>query len=93
MSRRTLRIIKKVCIAETLRQLRAGDSATFSCSTFGAYSSACVAVHRLNKANGYEEYEIETPDNGATYTVTRNFPKNNLSQSPVMTSMPFQDSN
>lgn len=65
-------IVKKVSIPDTLRMLSPGQSATFSCSRLGIYSSACVAVYRLNKSSGFAEYEIETGDNGATYTVTRN---------------------
>lgn len=68
----TPRIVKKVSIPDTLRTLSPGQSATYSCLRLGIYSSACVAVHRLNRHSGFTEYEIETADNGATYTVTRN---------------------
>lgn len=70
--RRTPAIVKKVSIPDTLRQLSPGQSATYSCLRLGIYSSACVAVHRLNRSSGFTEYEIETADNGATYTITRN---------------------
>lgn len=65
-------IVRKASIPETLRLIAPGKSATYSCVRLGIYSSACVAVHRLNKSSGFVEYEIETADNGATYTVTRN---------------------
>lgn len=70
--KRTPLIVKKVSIPDTLRALSPGQSATFSCMRLGIYSSACVAVHRLNRSSGFTEFEIETGDNGATYTVTRN---------------------
>ncbi len=59
-------------ITETLRMIEPGISETFQAAMLGMYSSASVAVCRLNKAAGRMEYEIETCDNGTTYTITRN---------------------
>ncbi len=59
-------------ITATLRMMSPGISETFEASALGMYSSVSVAVCRLNKAAGRTEFEIETSDNGATYTVTRN---------------------
>lgn len=65
-------IVMRPNITATLRMLAPGVSETFEASALGLYGSVSVAVSRLNKAAGRIEYEIETCDNGATYTVTRN---------------------
>lgn len=72
MRQKTPIIVKRTSFPATFRHIPIGDSATYSCAQAGAYGSAYVAVLRLNKAAGYTEFEIETPDNGANYTVTRN---------------------
>lgn len=70
-----MRIVMRPSITATLRAIAPGLSETFEAAALGMYGSASVAVCRLNKAAGRIEYEIETSDNGATYTVTRN-PRN-----------------
>lgn len=64
-------IVRRPSPSQTFSLLEPGQSATYRAQDLALYSTALVAVKRLNKRAGADIYTIHTDDNGATYTVAR----------------------
>lgn len=63
-------IVRKVSIADTLRNLPTGRPVMFDCREAGPLNSAYSAATRLRNA-GEGEWKIDPNDNGAHYIITR----------------------
>lgn len=74
MEKKTFRVVREavVKIPETLQTLSSGETAEVTCGEFAILGSVHSAACRLNKAAGWKEFEVSTPDNGATIVVRRN---------------------
>lgn len=57
---------------ESLLTIAKGHTVTVSCKDFSPYSTVKSAATRLNQRAGCVEFEITTPDNGATIIIKRN---------------------
>jgi hypothetical protein len=68
------RIIKETATnsVKSLLTLAKGKTVSVPCQVFAPYSTVKSAVSRLNQHAGFTEFEVSTPDNGATIVVKRN---------------------
>ena len=57
---------------ESLLTIEKGNTVSVSCKDFTSYSTVKSAVSRLNQRFGNIEFEVSTPDNGATIIIQRN---------------------
>lgn len=57
---------------ESLLTVGKGETVKVSCKDFAPYSTVKSAASRLNQRIGCIEFEITTPDNGATIIIKRN---------------------
>ncbi len=57
---------------ESLLTVEKGKTVSVSCKDFSPYSTVKSAACRLNQKLGCIEFEISTPDNGATIIIQRN---------------------
>ena len=64
-------IVKKIDLPASFLSIPVGTQATYDCQTIGNYATVYSAVRRLNEKLGKQAFLFETPDNGATYHITR----------------------
>ena len=57
---------------ESLLTITKGHTVTVSCKEFSPLSTVKSAATRLNQRLGKIEFEVSTPDNGATIIIKRN---------------------
>ena len=74
MAKSEFRVIRETTIntPESLLTIAKGHTVTVSCKDFSPYSTVKSAATRLNQRIGCIEFEISSPDNGATIVVKRN---------------------
>lgn len=67
-------IIRKTTVVATdsLLTIKAGSSVTVACTDFAPLQTVHSAASRLNARAGYKEFEVTTPDNGASIIIKRN---------------------
>lgn len=57
---------------ESLLTIAKGTMVNVPCQDFSPYSTVKSAATRLNQRVGFMEFEVSTPDNGATIIIKRN---------------------
>lgn len=57
---------------ESMLTIKAGETVTVSCKDFSPFSTVKSAATRLNQRAGFVEFEVASPDNGATIVIKRN---------------------
>ena len=63
-------IVHRISIADTIRKIQPGTSATFSCRDLqSTMNSVRAVITRLNKEAGRQKYTIKSSDFGETYTI------------------------
>jgi hypothetical protein len=74
MAKSDFRVIRETQVntPESLLTIGNGETVEVSCKDFSPYSTVKSAVTRLNQRLGCIEFEVTTPDNGATIKITRN---------------------
>lgn len=74
MEKSEMRIIRatQVNTPESLLTVRKGTVATVSAPDFSPLNTVRSAITRLNQRAGFTEFEVSTPDNGATLIIKRN---------------------
>ncbi len=74
MEKSAFRVIKETQVntPESLLTVAKGKKVEISCVEFAPYSTVKSAATRLNQRAGFVEFEVGTPDNGATIIIKRN---------------------
>ena len=74
MAKSEFRVIRETTIntPESLLTRAKGHTVTVSCKEFSPYSTVKSAATRLNQRLNKIEFEVTTPDNGATIIIKRN---------------------
>lgn len=74
MAKPVFRVIRETQVntPESLLTMPKGRTVTVSCKDFSPYSTVKSAATRLNQRLGSIEFEVSTPDNGATIIIKRN---------------------
>lgn len=57
---------------KSLQTLNPGEEVRVMCSEFASLMTVRSAASRLNQTAGFTEFEVSTPDNGATLIIKRN---------------------
>lgn len=63
---------ERINAPKSLETIPVGKTVEVPCTEFSPYSTVKSAACRLNQKAGYSEFDISTPDNGATIVITRN---------------------
>lgn len=81
MEKKSFHVIRETQVntPESLLTIAMGDTISIPCQEFAPYGTVKSAVTRLNQRLGRIEFEVSTPDNGATIVVKRKDGKNYLS--------------
>lgn len=74
MEKTEFRVVRETQVntPESLLSVASGVTVKVSCKEFSPYSTVKSAASRLNQRAGFVEFEISTPDNGATIIIKRN---------------------
>lgn len=74
MSKSEFRVIKETQVntPESMLTMPKGETVSISCKDFAPYSTVKSAATRLNQRFNCIEFEVSTPDNGATIVIKRN---------------------
>lgn len=74
MAKSEFRVVRETQVntPESLLTVEKGETVRVSCKDFSSYSTVKSAATRLNQRAGCVEFEITTPDNGATIIIKRN---------------------
>lgn len=74
MAKSEFQIIRETLVntPESLLTVEKGNTVSVSCKDFSSFSTVKSAVSRLNQRFGNIEFEVSTPDNGATLIIKRN---------------------
>lgn len=65
-------IVRRVSIADTLRNISPGTSVKFNCREFeSSLNSVRAVITRLNSNAGKKEFSVVSSDFGENYTVSR----------------------
>lgn len=69
-----MRVIRETQVntPESMLTIEPGSTVEVSCKDFAPYSTVKSAATRLNQRIGCIEFEISSPDNGATIIIKRN---------------------
>ena len=69
----TMQIIRETQVntPASMRTIKPGTTANVPCTEFSPLGTVKSAATRLNQQAGFTEFEVTTPDNGATITITR----------------------
>lgn len=67
-----IKIEKKVNTPESLLTIGKNSTVIVKAAKFAQLTTVRSAVTRLNQKAGFEEFEVSTPDNGATIVIKRN---------------------
>lgn len=57
---------------DSLLTMAAGTKVEVPCKVFAGYTTVASAATRLNQRAGWKEFEVSSPDNGATIVIKRN---------------------
>lgn len=74
MEKSEFRVIRETLVntPESLLTVNKGETVSVSCKDFSPMSTVKSAATRLNQRAGFVEFEITSPDNGATIVIKRN---------------------
>lgn len=74
MEKSSFHIVREtsINIPESLQTLESGQTVSVPCGEFAVLSSVQSAACRLNQRSGWKEFEVSSPDNGATICMRRN---------------------
>lgn len=74
MEKNHFHVVRKTSIVATdsLLTMHPGETASIPCGDFCCLSTAMSAACRLNQQSTYKEFEVSSPDNGATIVIKRN---------------------
>ena len=74
-----MRVIRETQVntPESMLTIEPGSTVEVSCVDFSPFSTVKSAATRLNQRAGFVEFEVSTPDNGATIVIIR---RNNKKQ-------------
>lgn len=74
MEEKDIRIVRETIVnaPESLLTIKKGATVSVPCQEFAMLSTVKSAVTRLNQRVGWVEFEVSSPDNGATIVVRRN---------------------
>ena len=74
MAKSEFRVVRETQVntPESLLTVEKGETVTVSCKDFSPYSTVKSAATRLNQRLNKIEFEVTTPDNGATIIIKRN---------------------
>lgn len=74
MAKSEFRVIRETQVntPESMLTIKAGETVTVNCADFSPYSTVKSAATRLNQRAGFAEFEVTSPDNGATIIIKRN---------------------
>ena len=74
MAKSEFRVIKETQVntPESMLTMLKGEIVSIPCKDFAPYSTVKSAATRLNQRVGCIEFEVSTPDNGATIIIKRN---------------------
>lgn len=74
MAKSEFRVVRETQVntPESLLTVGKGETVKVSCKDFAPYSTVKSAATRLNQRIGCIEFEISSPDNGATIVIKRN---------------------
>lgn len=80
---KTFRVIRETQVntPESMLTITVGATVTIPCADFAPYSTVKSAATRLNQRAGFTEFNVSSPDNGATIVITRNA-KDHKTESP-----------
>lgn len=73
-----MRVIRETQVntPESMLTIEQGATVEVSCVDFAPFSTVKSASTRLNQRAGFTEFEVTTPDNGATIIITRHGGRN-----------------
>ena len=74
MEKSEFRVIQETQVntPESMLTVPKGETVSIPCKDFAPYSTVKSAATRLNQRVGCTEFEVSTPDNGATIIIKRN---------------------
>lgn len=74
MAKSEFRVIRETQVntPESMLTMPKGKTVSVSCKDFAPYGTVKSAASRLNQRFGSIEFEVSTPDNGATIIIQRN---------------------
>jgi len=74
MEKNSFRIIRETLVntPESLQTVDPGTTVEVSCVDFAPWATVKSATTRLNQRAGFTEFEVTSPDNGATIVIKRN---------------------
>lgn len=74
MGKNGFRVIKETQVntPESMLTIEPGETVEVSCVEFAPYGTVKSAATRLNQRFGWDEFSVNTPDNGATIIIKRN---------------------
>lgn len=74
MTKTEFRVIRETQVntPESMLTMQKGETISIPCVDFAPYGTVKSAATRLNQRAGFVEFEVSTPDNGATIVVKRN---------------------
>lgn len=70
----TMQVIRETQVntPESMLTIKPGTTVSVPCTEFSPLGTVKSAATRLNQRAGFTEFEVTTPDNGATITIKRN---------------------
>lgn len=73
MAKSEFRVVRETVVntPKSLLTMKKGETITIQCNDFTPYSTVKSACTRLNQRFGLNEFDVSTPDNGATIVVKR----------------------
>ncbi len=74
MAKSEFRVVKETQVntPESMLTMLKGETVSIPCVDFAPYSTVKSAASRLNQRFGSIEFQVSTPDNGATIIIQRN---------------------
>lgn len=74
MAKSEFRVVRETQVntPESMLTVPKGKTIIVSCKDFSPYSTVKSAATRLNQRLGTTEFQVSTPDNGATIIIKRN---------------------
>ena len=68
---RKIKILTRVDVVGTLRQLDPGDEVEFKAKEFAPYTSVASAVSRINSSGDPYTFELKSMENGTIFRIRR----------------------
>lgn len=74
MATKNFKVVRETMVntPESLLTIEPGATVEVSCVEFSPINTVKSAASRLNARAGFTEFEVSTPDNGATIAIHRN---------------------